>query len=154
MSRVFSVVKNEDGSVKFPGTKLPVYATKKSAGADFFCAEAIEIPSIWREDGRGLNPTLVHTGTSCSMEDDDVLLLFNRSSGPKRGLVLANSVGVVDADYSGEIMFAFYNFSRETVRIEAGERIGQGMFTSYHSADNAEVLEVTRKAGGFGSTGI
>lgn len=74
-----------------------------------------------------VEPTLVHTGIKANMEKDEALMLYNRSSNPKKlGLVLANGVGVVDADYynsddnDGEIMFAFYNFMPWDISIKAG----------------------------------
>lgn len=145
-----------NGIVRYKDAKMPVYSTGKSAGADFFCAERVVIPSIWRIDGRGLAPTLVHTGISIKMGDDEVLNLYNRSGGPKRGLVLANGVGVVDADYydaNGEIMFSFYNFSKDDLVIEVGDKIGQGVLCKFLQAQGAERLNVER-SGGFGSTGM
>ena len=91
------------------------------------------------------------------MEDDEMLLLYNRSSNPgKRGLILANSVGVVDKDYygnpdnDGHIMFAFYNIKDEDVEIKKGDAIGQAIFQKYFVTDddNAE----GKRIGGFGST--
>ena len=174
---------------------LPVYATKSAAGADFFAAEDIVIPSIWSrvmssglkdttrylsselkamfgeknplniqeesqdEAKKAMQPTLVHTGVKACMEDDEVLYIFNRSSNPKKmGLVLANSVGVIDADYynnpdnDGEIMFAYYNFFPFDVTIHKGDRIGQGVFQKFLRAENAVVQDVDRTSG-FGSTG-
>ena len=93
------------------------------------------------------------------MQEDEALFLFNRSSGPfKKGLVMANSVGVVDSDYynnednDGHIMFAFYNFFSEDVLIKKGERIGQGVFQPYFKTDDDEVS--SSRMGGFGSTQI
>lgn len=83
--------------------------------------------------------------------------LVNRSSNPKKKkLVIPNSVGIIDADYvdnpdnEGEMMFAFYNLSNETVVIEAGEKLGQGIFMQYNTVmnDNAS----GERIGGFGST--
>ena len=84
--------------------------------------------------------------------------MCNRSSGPaKRGLVLANSVGIVDCDYygnednDGHFMFAFYNFFDHDVEIKKGDAIGQLIFMKYLTADN-DNAQGERK-GGFGSTG-
>lgn len=107
-------------------------------------------------------PTLVHTGIKASMETDEVLELYNRSSNPKKlGLILANSVGVIDQDYynnesnDGEIMFAFYNLKLWDVTIKKGDRIGQGVFKKYlrplSEADGLRVQETIR-TGGIGST--
>ena len=91
------------------------------------------------------------------MQDDEMLLLYNRSSNPKKkGLILANSVGVVDKDYyenqdnDGHIMFAFYNIKEEETIIKKGEAIGQAIFQKYLVVDN-DVAEGER-VGGFGST--
>ena len=106
--RGFEVAKGfEDKNIN-----LPIRKTKYSAGYDIEAAEDVIIPSF----KKGTNPTLVKTGLKAYMQDDEMLLLYNRSSNPKKkGLILANSVGVVDKDYygnvdnDGHIMFAFYN---------------------------------------------
>ena len=108
------------------GINLPVRKTKYSAGYDIEAAEDIVIPAF----KRGNKPTLVKTGLKSYMEDDEMLLLYNRSSNPgKKGLILANSIGVVDADYygnpdnDGHIMFAFINVKEEETIIKKGESI-------------------------------
>ncbi len=132
---------------------LPVRKTKYSAGYDVEAAEDTVIPSF----KKGMAPTLIKTGLKAYMEDDEVLMLYNRSSNPKKkGLILANSVGVVDKDYygnpdnDGHIMFAFYNIKEEDVEIKKGEAIGQAVFQKYLVADN-DNAEGDR-TGGFGST--
>ena len=132
---------------------LPVRKTKYSAGYDIEAAEDCVIPSF----KRGAKPTLVKTGLKAYMEDDEMLLLYNRSSNPgKRGLVLANGVGVVDKDYygnpdnDGAIMFAFFNLKDEDVEIKKGETVGQAVFQKYLVVDD-DNAEGTR-LGGFGST--
>ncbi|MFR2570792.1 MAG: dUTP diphosphatase [Clostridia bacterium] len=132
---------------------IPIRKTKYSAGYDIEAAEDTVIPSF----KKGMNPTLVKTGLKAYMQDDEMLLLYNRSSNPKKkGLILANSVGVVDKDYygnqdnDGHIMFAFYNIKEEDITIKKGEAIGQGIFQKYLIADN-DVAEGER-TGGFGST--
>ena len=104
-----------------------------------------------------MNPTLVKTGIKAYMQDDEVLYLYNRSSNPKKkGLILANSVGVVDKDYygnpdnDGHIMFAFYNIKEEDITIKKGEAIGQAIFQKYLTTDD-DNAQGTRM-GGFGST--
>mgnify|MGYP002896163858 FL=1 len=91
------------------------------------------------------------------MESDEVLILANRSSNPgKKGLILANSIGVVDSDYyenpdnDGHIMYAFFNFKAEDVEIKKGERIGQAIFQKYLVTDND--IAQGERTGGFGST--
>ena len=161
VSRGFELACNSDyKSFQYPNAKLPEYATKHSAAADFFCAEDVTIPPAEIGGGKVIvKPTLVHTGIKAYMNNNEVLHLYNRSGNAKRGLVLANSVGVVDSDYynnetnDGEIMFAFYNFSGKTIEIKAGERIGQGEFIEYLRGFGATVRDDER-IGGFGSTGV
>ena len=131
---------------------LPVRKTKYSAGYDIEAAEDIVIPSF-----KGTNPTLIKTGLKAYMQDDEMLLLYNRSSNPKKkGLILSNSVGVVDKDYygnpdnDGHIMFAFYNIKNEDIEIKKGEAIGQAIFQKYLVADNDNAEG--ERIGGFGST--
>ena len=149
MARGFKVAKGfEDKSIN-----LPVRKTKLSAGYDIEAAEDIVVPAF----KPGTAPTLIPTGIKAYMEDDEVLYLYNRSSNPKKkGLVLANSVGVIDADYyenpdnDGHIMFAFFNFKDEDVEIKKGDAIGQGVFMKYLLVDNDDVTN--ERTGGFGST--
>ena len=149
--RGFEVAKGfEDKSIN-----LPIRKTKYSAGYDIEAAEDVVIPSF----KKGMNPVLVKTGLKAYMQDDEMLLLYNRSSNPKKkGLILANSVGVVDKDYygnidnDGHIMFAFYNIKDEDITIKKGDAIGQAIFQKYLVTDN-DVAEGER-AGGFGSTGF
>ena len=144
---------NLDINIGYAQIKLPQRATKYSAGYDIEAAEDWVIPSF----KKGMNPTLVKTGLKVYMQDDEVVLLYNRSSNPKKkGLIVANSVGVIDKDYygypdnDGHIMFAFYNIKEEDVEIKKGEAIGQAIFQKYLMADddNAE----GERVGGFGST--
>lgn len=132
---------------------LPVRKTKYSAGYDIEAAEDTVIPSF----KKGMKPTLVKTGIKAYMQDDEVLILANRSSNPgKKGLILANSIGVVDKDYygnpdnDGHIMFAFFNIKDEDIEIKKGDCIGQGIFEKYLTVDN-DASEGER-TGGFGST--
>ena len=132
---------------------IPVRKTSLSAGYDIESAEDIVIPSF----NIGTKPTLIKTGLKCYMENDEYLMLVNRSSNPvKRGLVLANSVGIIDADYynnpdnDGHLMYAFYNYSKEDITIKKGDIIGQAIFMKYLLVDN-DSSNGERK-GGFGST--
>ncbi len=132
---------------------LPIRKTKYSAGYDIEAAEDVTIPSF----KKGMNPTLVKTGLKAYMQDDELMLLYNRSSNPKKkGLILANSVGVIDKDYygnpdnDGHIMFAFYNIKEEDITIKKGEAIGQAIFQKYMVVDEDEAQG--ERVGGFGST--
>lgn len=148
--------------------KLPERSTKYSAGYDFFAYQDIIIPpSFVAKEEIALNlesehrwevkPFLVKTGIKAFMQEDEVLYLYNRSSNPKKGLILANSVGVVDSDYynnpsnEGEIGFLFYNIFPYRIIIKKGDKIGQGVFSKYLLIDDD--LSVNIREGGFGSTG-
>ena len=132
---------------------LPIRKTKFSAGYDVEAAEDTVVPSF----KKGMAPTLVKTGIKAYMQDDEVLMLYNRSSNPKKkGLILSNSVGVIDKDYygnvdnDGHIMFAFYNVKDEDTVIKKGDAIGQAVFQKYLTTDD-DSAEGERQ-GGFGST--
>lgn len=131
--------------------QLPKRMTSGSNGYDFYACSTLLVPS------HNEKPVFVPTGVTASFDPDTVLLLFNRSSNPaKRGLVLANGVGVVDSDYSqaeqNEIQGMFYNFSNKDYVIHSGDRIMQGVFTKTLLASNGDTSTDTRE-GGFGSTG-
>ena len=135
------------------GINLPERKTKNSAGYDIEAAEDCIIPSF----KLGQAPTLIKTGLKAYMPDDEYLMLCNRSSNPKKkGLILANSIGIVDSDYyenpdnDGHIMFAFFNVKAEDTIIKKGDVIGQAIFQKYLIVDN-DNAEGDR-IGGFGST--
>ena len=147
--RGFEIAKGFENS----GVNLPIRKTKHSAGYDIEAVEDTIIPSFKRGD----KPTLVKTGLKAYMEEDEVLILANRSSNPgKKGLILANSIGVIDSDYygnldnDGHIMFAFYNIKSEDIEIKKGDAIGQARFQKFLVTDN----DITggERTGGFGST--
>ena len=148
-TRGFEIAKGfEDQNIN-----LPVRKTKFAAGYDFECAEDVVVPAF----KEGIAPTLIKTGIKAYMMDDEVLYLYNRSSNPKKkGLILANSVGVIDKDYygnpdnDGHIMFAFFNIKDEDVEIKKGDAIGQGVFAKYLVTDDDEASG--DRTGGFGST--
>lgn len=132
---------------------LPVRKTQYSAGYDIECIETITIPPYKLGD----KPTLVPTGLKVYMENDEYLMLVNRSSNPKKkNLVIPHSLGVVDRDFvdnpenEGEVMFAFYNLGNEPVTIEKGYAIGQGIFCKYQVTDDD--VATGKRIGGFGST--
>ncbi|MDG4974281.1 dUTP diphosphatase [Lactococcus lactis] len=124
---------------------IPERATKGSAGYDIAASEEVII-----QPGE---IKLVHTGLAVQMEQDDVMLLIDRSSNPrKRGIVLSNSLGVIDHDYfPNEFMGMFTNITDKPVTIEAGQRIMQAVFVKYGLVDNDDANG--ERTGGFGSTG-
>ena len=147
--RGFEIAKGFENS----NINLPVRKTKYSAGYDIEAAEDCVVPAF----KPGMPPTLIKTGIKAYMQDDEMLCIYNRSSNPKKkGLILANSVGVIDKDYygnpdnDGHIMFAFYNIKDEDVTIKKGEAIGQGVFQKYLVTDDD--IASGERTGGFGST--
>lgn len=133
--------------------RLPERSTMNSAGYDFFAVEDTVIPSK--------TTIRVMTGVKCKLMPDMFLMLANRSSNPsKKGLVLMNGVGVIDADYygnednDGEMAFEFLNLTLFDVEIKKGEKLGQGIIMKYLRTDDDYMTNPTAtRAGGFGSTG-
>jgi dUTP diphosphatase len=130
-------------------TLLPKRATRHAAGYDLKASKDTHISpgSI----------VLVPTGVKAYMGTEEVLYLFDRSSNPrKRGIVLINSVGVIDSDYydnsgnEGLIMAQFKNISDKVVHIKCGDAICQGVFMPFLIADDD--VEGDVRKGGFGST--
>lgn len=147
--RGFEVAKGFENS----DIHMPVRKTKYSAGYDVEAAEDVIVPAF----KPGQAPTLIKTGIKAYMPEDEYLMLCNRSSNPKKkGLILANSIGIVDGDYygnpdnDGHIMFAFYNVKAEDVEIKKGDCIGQAIFQKFAVVDNDNAEG--ERLGGFGST--
>ena len=148
-TRGFEIAKGwEDRDINFPVRK-----TLHAAGYDVEAAEDTVIPPF----ERGCKPTLIHTGLKAYCQDNEWYMLANRSSNPgKKKLVLANGIGIIDADYygnpdnDGEFMYAYYNMSNEDVVIKKHDVIGQLVFMSYLTVDEDKAEGV--RTGGFGST--
>lgn len=130
---------------------IPTYGSEFSAGADLY---AVLDENLTIEPGCTV---LVHTGLALEVPLGYAGLIYARSGlASKKGLAPANKVGVVDADYRGEIMVALHNHSNEPKTIEHGERIAQMVIAPFLKAIFDEVDELSdtvRGAGGFGSTG-
>ena len=167
------------------GLELPVRKTRASAGYDFQVAEDTIIPSylglMMEMEERVVDstycdhefftlseiadfakqthckPTLVPTGIKCEMPDDMYLELSVRSSCPlKHWLILANGVGIIDADYynnldnEGHIYFQIINLSPFDILLKKGDTIGQGILKRYYTTDDDTASG--ERTGGFGST--
>jgi dUTP pyrophosphatase len=144
MSRGFEIVSTYDQ------VNLPRRATKLSAAYDLYSAAEVTI-----EAGQmGQIPT----GIKAYFEEDEVLYLYSRSSFPiKYGLILPNSVGVIDADYynnptnEGELFLLVYNITNYPVTVPQNERIAQAVFAKVLRSEDDLVNDEVRR-GGFGST--
>lgn len=130
---------------------IPTYGTEYSAGADLYACTDEDIT---------INPgetELIKTGIAIEIPVGYAGFIYARSGlASKKGLAPANKVGVIDADYRGEIMVALYNQSNEPQVIAAKERIAQLVIAPFLKVEFEEVDELTetvRDAGGFGSTG-
>ena len=133
-----------------PNAVCPSYGTEFSAGADLYAlAEDIVI--------KPGETALIHTGIAVEIPEGYVGLIYARSGlATKKGLAPANKVGVIDADYRGELMVALYNQSKEERTVSTGERIAQLVIAPFLKAEFEEANELTdtvRGEGGFGSTG-
>ena len=135
------------------GINIPVRKTKNSAGYDVEAAEDVMIEPF----KLGMKPTLIKTGLKAYCGEDEYYMLVNKSSNPfKKGLVMANSIGIIDADYynnednDGHFMFCYYNFFSEPINIKKGDLIGQVIFNKFLVCDNDTATG--KRKGGFGST--
>lgn len=131
-------------------TKLPTRGSKHSAGYDFYSKENAEI--------KPGEKYLFWSDVKAYMLSGEVLEIYVRSSiGIKKGLTLANSVGIIDSDYysnpdsDGNIGICLRNESDSVQKIEIGERIAQGIFKQFLVADNIDE-QVKERVGGIGST--
>jgi dUTP pyrophosphatase len=132
-----------------PSAAVPRYETAGAAGFDLSASQDMTVlPG---------EVTLVPTGLAIEVPPDTFLGIFARSSTPlKRGLMVANGVGVVDPDYCGpadEVKIEVYNFTARPVHIKAGDRIAQGILIPAIRVewDEADSLR-GQSRGGFGAT--
>ena len=129
---------------------LPTYGTDEAAGFDLAASQDVSL--------RPGQIALVPTGLVIEVPSGHFLAIFARSSTPlKRGLVVANGVGVLDPDYCGpkdQVLIQVLNISGSDVEIKRGDRLAQGIVlpaprVTWHEV--GEIRETTR--GGFGATG-
>ena len=134
-----------------PDAILPSYGTAYSAGADLYACMESSVTILPGE------AALIHTGLAVAIPAGYAGLVFARSGlAMKQGLAPSNKVGVIDADYRGEIMVSLYNHSKESRTVEPGERIAQMVITPFLKAEwqeTEQLDETDRGSGGFGSTG-
>lgn len=132
--------------------KVPTRGSSYAAGYDLYAAIGKPV-IIFPGD-----TVSITTGLAMEIPENYFGAIFARSGlATKRGLRPANCVGVVDADYRGEVIVAIHNDSDKIQQIEPGERIAQMVFLPCQGMGNFEVVDelndTARGAGGFGSTG-
>lgn len=134
-----------------PRAKVPTYGSDLAAGADL--RAVLDAPVTIKPH----ESVLIHTGIATAIPEGFVGLVYARSGiACKRGLAPSNKVGVIDADYRGEIMVSLHNHGTTEQTIDPDERIAQMVVTpfihcEYEETDDLDDTE--RGAGGFGSTG-
>ena len=134
------------------GLSLPIRKTCASAGYDIAAAE-----NVCLQPGE---MALIPTGLKAYMQPDEYLAIHIRSSlAVKQRLVLANSQGIIDADYynnpdnEGHILIALINGGSQDVVVSTGMRIAQGIFCKYLLTDQEDSTGKEERTGGIGSTG-
>ena len=134
-----------------PNAKWPTYASPDAAGADLYALTDGPVTIAPSQT------VLIHTGIALAIPQGYVGLVYARSGlATKQGLAPANKVGVIDADYRGELMVSLHNHSGEARTVEDGDRVAQLVIAPYLTAQftPADELDGTeRGSGGFGSTG-
>ena len=150
MKRGFKIVRDKFRKHKDVEIQLPKRGSKGSAGYDICTPVDIVIPPYGISDA-------IQTDIKAYMPDDEVLLIVPRSSvGFKKGLMLINTVGIIDSDFyenpdnDGNIGFKLKNLTDKEVVIKAGERIMQGIFKKYLIVDDDNCDK--ERIGGIGST--
>lgn len=131
--------------------KEPRRKTESAAGFDFYSPVSVRIPI----------GGVVHipTGIKCYMPDNEYLQLSIRSGMATKGIIMAQGVGIIDADYAdceendGNIGFTLINLSGEPYKVKVGDRIGQGIFLEYKITDDDAKYSKEVRKGGFNSTG-
>ncbi len=138
-------IKRIDKSLPLPEYKTPGAAALDCAARETTIAEPGKL-------------TLVPLNICIKPPKNHYVMLAARSSLPKKGLMLANGIGIGDEDFSGnkdEYRAAIYNFTDKPVTIERGDRIAQIIFRPYEKIEWEEVENLEGESrGGFGSTGV
>jgi dUTP pyrophosphatase len=147
--RYFEVVKDDYRKNSNVEIKLPTRGSKNSAGYDFYSPiDAVIQPN---------EMVMIWTDVKASMYYDNALLIIPRSSMGKHPIMISNTVGLIDSDYygnestDGNIGFRLFNLGTTPYEINAGDRIGQGIFIKYGTIKDDNTT--TERKGGFGSTG-
>lgn len=147
--RKFEIV--ADWAIKYENKeiKMPIRSTANAAGYDFFSPADFVI-----KPGEMIN---IQTNIKALMPNDEALIICNRSSNAKKGIIMPNAIGLIDADYysnvnnDGNIGFFIQNIKTEDFIISKGDKLGQGFFIKYYTTDDDSATG--ERKGGFGSTG-
>ena len=149
--RKFEIVKNDciQYGQALNNVKMPVRATKHSVCYDFYSPIDTTIePNATK---------LIFTNIKAYFNSDEGLILAVTSGMGKRGVILANGVGIIECDYAdnesndGNIGFLLHNIGSSPYVIHAGDKIGQGFFFKFLTVDDEAEISTIR-TGGFGST--
>ena len=147
--RKFEVVREDAIQYGVIPSKMPMRATKHSAGYDIYSPIDVVIEPKSMQ--------MIWTNIKAKFESDEVLLLCVTSGMGKHQIMLANTLGIIDCDYYGNISndgnlgFRLYNFGDTPYEIHIGDKIGQGVFMKYLTVDD-EAEITNERVGGFGST--
>ncbi len=147
--RCFEKVRKDAIQYGVETIKLPIRATKNSVGYDFYSPiDAVIEPGETK---------LIFTNVKARFNPNEGLILAVTSGMGKRGVILANGIGIIECDYcdnesnDGNLGFMLHNISTNQYIIKAGDKIGQGFFFNFLTVDNEAKITTIRK-GGFGST--
>jgi len=147
--RRFEIVKDECVKYENKNVTLPKRATKHSVGYDFYSP----IDYVLKPN----ETKLIFTNIKATFNEDEGLILAVTSGMGKRGVILANGIGIIECDYynnpnnDGNLGFLLHNIGQEDYVINCGDKIGQGFFIKYFTVDDEEEI-TTKRVGGFGST--
>jgi len=129
--------------------ELPKYESDGAVGFDLICRETMQIEPN--------SITLIPSNLIVKVPKEYMLMLAPRSSlFKKKGLIMPNSVGIIDQDYCGdgdELLLQVYNITKEIVKVNRGEKLGQGIFVKIKKVKfNESKSKFGENRGGFGST--
>ncbi len=147
--RKFTMVNHNFIKYDVTDITLPKRATKYAVGYDFYSPiDAVIAPGETK---------LIFSNVKAYFGEDEGLILAVTSGMGKRGVMLANGIGVIECDYAdnesndGNLGFMLHNFSENEFVLHKGDKLGQGFFIKYLKVDDEEEVTNIRK-GGFGST--